>query len=54
VASDLSGKIDLILDGGPTKFGLEFTIISFCETAPMLLRAGIITRGNQKHFSTSG
>ena len=50
VASDLSGKIDLILDGGPTKLGLESTIISFCETAPMLLRAGIITREEIEAF----
>ncbi len=54
VASDLSGKIDLILDGGPTKLGLESTIISFCETTPMLLRAGIITREEIEAFLNQG
>lgn len=50
VASDLSGKIDLILDGGPSKLGLESTIISFCQNTPILLRAGAIIREEIEAF----
>ncbi len=44
VAQDLSGRVDMILDGGRTTAGLESTIVSFCETAPVLLRPGAIAR----------
>lgn len=44
VEEDLSGKIDLILDGGRTPAGLESTIVSFCEASPVLLRPGAIAR----------
>lgn len=50
VASDLFGKVDLILDGGPTKFGLESTIVSFCQPEPILLRAGMVTRETIESF----
>jgi L-threonylcarbamoyladenylate synthase len=39
VLADLRGRIDLILDGGPTPVGVESTIIA-CLDEPMLLRAG--------------
>lgn len=44
VAEDLSGKVDMILDAGRTAAGLESTIVSFCEAAPVLLRPGAIAR----------
>ncbi|MFO1123987.1 MAG: L-threonylcarbamoyladenylate synthase [Methylocystis sp.] len=44
VAEDLSGKVDMILDGGRTPAGLESTIVSFCEASPVLLRPGAIAR----------
>jgi L-threonylcarbamoyladenylate synthase len=44
VAADLSGRVDMILDGGRTTAGLESTIVSFCEAAPVLLRPGAIAR----------
>ncbi|MGJ0506985.1 MAG: L-threonylcarbamoyladenylate synthase [Methylocystis sp.] len=44
VAEDLSGRVDMILDGGRTAAGLESTIVSFCEGAPALLRPGAIAR----------
>ena len=44
VEEDLSGKVDLILDGGRTPAGLESTIVSFCEASPVLLRPGAIAR----------
>jgi len=36
--------IDLILDGGPTRLGLESTIIGFDGERPLLLRPGAISR----------
>jgi L-threonylcarbamoyladenylate synthase len=43
VASDLSGRVDLILDGGAVDVGLESTIVA-CLEAPMLLRPGGLPR----------
>jgi L-threonylcarbamoyladenylate synthase len=44
VAEDLTGRVDMILDGGRTTAGLESTIVSFCEAQPVLLRPGAIAR----------
>jgi L-threonylcarbamoyladenylate synthase len=44
VAEDLTGRVDMILDGGRTTAGLESTIVSFCEAEPVLLRPGAIAR----------
>jgi L-threonylcarbamoyladenylate synthase len=43
VLADLRGRIDLILDGGPTPVGLESTIVS-CIGQPTLLRPGGLPR----------
>lgn len=43
VAEDLSGKIAMILDGGPVGIGIESTIIDLTEETPMILRPGYIT-----------
>jgi L-threonylcarbamoyladenylate synthase len=43
VESDLSGRIDLILDGGPVEVGVESTIVA-CFEEPMLLRPGGLPR----------
>jgi L-threonylcarbamoyladenylate synthase len=43
VRADLDGRIDLILDGGPTSVGVESTVVS-CLGAPMLLRPGGVSR----------
>jgi len=43
VASDLKGRIDLILDGGPVEVGVESTIVG-CFEQPMLLRPGGVPR----------
>src|SRR3954466_3169488 len=39
VLDDLGGRIDMILDGGPTPVGVESTIIG-CLDKPVLLRPG--------------
>jgi L-threonylcarbamoyladenylate synthase len=38
----LAGRLDLIVDGGPTRLGLESTIVGFENGRPVLLRAGAI------------
>ena len=43
VQSDLAGRIDLIVDGGPVEVGVESTIVG-CFEAPMLLRPGGLPR----------
>lgn len=40
VRADLDGRIDLILDGGPTDIGVESTVVDLREDAPRLLRPG--------------
>jgi L-threonylcarbamoyladenylate synthase len=44
VLTDLDGRIDLILDGGPVQVGLESTILSLADNPPTLLRPGGVTR----------
>jgi len=46
VAEDLDGRIDCILDGGPTRVGLESTIIACLADGPRLLRPGGIARAD--------
>ena len=43
VESDLAGRIDLIIDGGPVEVGVESTIVGCFETS-MLLRPGGLSR----------
>jgi L-threonylcarbamoyladenylate synthase len=44
VMSDLGGRIDAVLDGGPTPFGLESTIVDCTSERPALLRPGAVPR----------
>ena len=43
VKADLDGRIDLVLDGGPCRVGLESTVLSLCGE-PTILRPGGVTR----------
>ncbi|KIR02340.1 YrdC/Sua5 family protein, required for threonylcarbamoyladenosine (t(6)A) formation in tRNA [Lachnospiraceae bacterium TWA4] len=43
VIEDLSGRIDMILDGGDTDIGIESTIIDVTSDEPVILRPGFIT-----------
>ena len=43
VLKDLGGRIDLILDGGRTPFGIESTVIDLTGNPPQVLRPGAIT-----------
>ena len=44
VLLDLDGRIDAILDAGPTSIGVESTVLDVLRTPPLLLRPGGITR----------
>jgi L-threonylcarbamoyladenylate synthase len=44
VFDDLRGRIPLILDAGPTRIGLESTVLDVTCTPPVILRAGGIAR----------
>jgi L-threonylcarbamoyladenylate synthase len=44
VASSLGDKVEIILDGGPTQFGLESTVLDMSEEQPRLLRPGATSR----------
>ncbi len=40
VLHDLSGRIDIILDGGPCNFGVESTVVDGLTNPPVILRPG--------------
>jgi len=40
VYEDLNGRIDVILDGGPTSIGVESTVVDLTVDPPMVLRPG--------------
>jgi L-threonylcarbamoyladenylate synthase len=44
VLAELDGRVDVILDGGPCRHGLESTIVGCLGPRPQLLRPGAITR----------
>jgi len=46
VAEDLDGRVDWILDAGPTRHGLESTIVACLGGRVRLLRPGAITSGS--------
>jgi L-threonylcarbamoyladenylate synthase len=43
VLEDLDGRIDAILDGGTTTFGVESTVIDLSGSIPTVLRPGAVT-----------
>ena len=43
VVEDLEGRIGMILDGGPTKIGIESTVLDVTAEPPVILRPGWIT-----------
>ena len=44
VAEDMTGKIEMILDGGAVEIGVESTIVDMTVEPPMILRPGAITK----------
>ncbi len=43
VIEDLDGRIDLIVDGGPTTIGVESTVLDLTTDTPTVLRPGAVT-----------
>ena len=43
VLEDLAGRIDLVLDGGPTRVGVESTVLDLTGETPTILRPGAVT-----------
>jgi L-threonylcarbamoyladenylate synthase len=43
VVEDLDGRIDLIIDGGPTTIGVESTVLDLTTDTPTVLRPGAVT-----------
>ncbi len=43
VLSDLDGRIDAVLDGGPTSVGVESTVVDPTQTPVVLYRPGVVT-----------
>lgn len=44
VYHDMENKIPLILDGGPTKIGIESTVLDMTSEPPVILRPGNVTK----------
>ena len=43
VLDDLNGRIDLVIDGGPTNVGVESTVLDLSGDVPTILRPGAIS-----------
>lgn len=43
VIADLAGRIEMVLDGGPTAVGVESTVLDTTSTPPVVLRPGGVT-----------
>lgn len=44
VLNDLKGRVDLILDAGQTRFGLESTVVDVTSSNPVILRPGAVSK----------
>jgi L-threonylcarbamoyladenylate synthase len=44
VRASLAAGVDMIIDGGPAKVGVESTVVSFLDSTPRLLRPGGLSR----------
>jgi L-threonylcarbamoyladenylate synthase len=49
VYQDFNGRVDIIIDGGKTKIGLESTVLDLTTPIPTLLRPGAITKEMIEH-----
>ncbi|OFW00430.1 MAG: threonylcarbamoyl-AMP synthase [Acidobacteria bacterium RIFCSPLOWO2_02_FULL_68_18] len=43
VVDDLGGRIDMVLDAGPTSVGVESTVLDLTQDPPVVLRPGAVT-----------
>ncbi len=51
VRQSLGGRVELILDAGPTEIGIESTVVSLRRNPPTLLRPGMITAADLEGVS---
>ncbi len=42
VVAELGAEVDLVLDAGPTRFGLESTVVDLTDRPPLVLRPGAL------------
>jgi L-threonylcarbamoyladenylate synthase len=45
VRRSFGDRVDMVLDGGPAKVGIESTVVSLTGEQPVVLRPGMITQG---------
>lgn len=50
VLDDLNGRIDAVVDGGPTGVGVESTVLDLTGSIPVILRPGGVTREELQEF----
>ncbi len=50
VYKDLAGRIEIILDGGPTEVGVESTVLDLTSPVPTILRPGGVTLEDLKEI----
>jgi L-threonylcarbamoyladenylate synthase len=50
VLEDLQGRIELILDGGPTRIGVESTVLDLTTSPPTILRPGGVSPEQLRPF----
>lgn len=43
VREGLGGRVDMVLDGGPTAIGIESTVVALHRATPAILRPGMVT-----------
>lgn len=44
VLATLDGRIDAVLDAGPSELGIESTVIAICDEKPLILRQGHLSK----------
>jgi len=44
VLADLEGRVEVVLDGGPTSVGVESTVLDITKCPPLILRPGGVTK----------
>ncbi len=50
VLADLGGRVEMVIDGGPTVVGVESTVLDLTVDPPVILRPGGVTREQLEEF----
>lgn len=54
VLADLAGQVEMVVDGGSCRFGVESTVVDARSEAPSVLREGVITREQLPEVASDG